>query len=98
MWRRTKQVENNDTGTTQVLKQQPLTLKKWLTRAVSLVTVGTLKVQVGPALADVGSTLSETEIHDVIINGTGGMPGDLLKVKTQKLSQNGLLRKNKFYD
>ncbi|MFJ7932847.1 cytochrome c551 [Sporosarcina sp. NPDC096371] len=27
-----------------------------------------------PSLTDVGSRLSETEIHDVIVNGRGGMP------------------------
>lgn len=32
-----------------------------------------------PSLADVGSRLSEDEIHDVIINGRGGMPGGLLQ-------------------
>lgn len=32
-----------------------------------------------PALADVGSRLSEDEIHDVIVNGRGGMPGGLLQ-------------------
>ncbi|RHW36633.1 cytochrome c [Lysinibacillus yapensis] len=32
-----------------------------------------------PSLADVGSRLSEEEIHDVIVNGRGGMPGGLLQ-------------------
>ncbi|KGR75792.1 cytochrome c551 [Ureibacillus sinduriensis] len=32
-----------------------------------------------PSLADVGSRLSEDEIHDVIVNGRGGMPGGLLQ-------------------
>lgn len=32
-----------------------------------------------PALANVGSDLSETEIHDVIINGQGGMPGNIIQ-------------------
>lgn len=32
-----------------------------------------------PALADVGSRLSEQEIHDIIKNGQGGMPGNLIK-------------------
>ncbi|MCM3388636.1 cytochrome c [Ureibacillus chungkukjangi] len=32
-----------------------------------------------PALSDVGSRLSEEEIHDVILNGRGGMPGGLLQ-------------------
>lgn len=32
-----------------------------------------------PALNDVGSKLSETEIHDVIINGQGGMPGNIIQ-------------------
>ncbi len=32
-----------------------------------------------PSLADVGSRLSEEEIHDVILNGRGGMPGGLLQ-------------------
>lgn len=32
-----------------------------------------------PALADVGSRLSEEEIHDVIINGRPGMPPGLIK-------------------
>ncbi|MFC7688209.1 cytochrome c551 [Ureibacillus sp. GCM10028918] len=32
-----------------------------------------------PSLADVGGRLSEDEIHDVIVNGQGGMPGGLLQ-------------------
>jgi len=32
-----------------------------------------------PALSDVGSRLSESEIHDIIVNGQGGMPGGLIK-------------------
>ncbi|WP_172369918.1 cytochrome c551 [Sporosarcina jiandibaonis] len=32
-----------------------------------------------PALNNIGSKLSETEIHDIIINGQGGMPGGLIK-------------------
>jgi cytochrome c551 len=32
-----------------------------------------------PGLTDVGSKLSESEIHDIIINGQGGMPGGLIK-------------------
>ncbi|QUW21645.1 cytochrome c [Sporosarcina sp. Marseille-Q4063] len=32
-----------------------------------------------PGLTDVGSTHSESEIHDIIINGQGGMPGGLIK-------------------
>ena len=32
-----------------------------------------------PGLADVGSRLSEEEIHDVIVNGRPGMPGNLIK-------------------
>ncbi|PYF05983.1 cytochrome c551 [Ureibacillus chungkukjangi] len=32
-----------------------------------------------PALSDVGSRLSEEEIHDVIVNGRGGMPKGLLQ-------------------
>jgi len=32
-----------------------------------------------PSLADVGGRLSEEEIHDVILNGRGGMPAGLLK-------------------
>lgn len=31
-----------------------------------------------PALSDVGSRLSESEIHDIIQNGRGGMPGGLI--------------------
>jgi cytochrome c551 len=32
-----------------------------------------------PALNKVGDHMSETEIHDVIVNGRGGMPPGLLK-------------------
>lgn len=32
-----------------------------------------------PALAKVGDHMSETEIHDVIVNGRGGMPPGLIK-------------------
>lgn len=32
-----------------------------------------------PSLADVGGRLSEEEIHNVIVNGRGGMPGGLLQ-------------------
>lgn len=32
-----------------------------------------------PALADVGSRLTEQEIHDIIKDGKGGMPGGLIK-------------------
>jgi cytochrome c551 len=32
-----------------------------------------------PALTNVGSKLSESEIHDIIINGQGGMPGGIIK-------------------
>ena len=32
-----------------------------------------------PALNNVGSKLSESEIHDIIINGQNGMPGGLIK-------------------
>ena len=36
---------------------------------------GNLEGQGGaPALTDVGARLSESEIHDVIVNGRGGMP------------------------
>lgn len=33
----------------------------------------------GPALDKVGSELSQDEIHDVIINGRGGMPAGIIK-------------------
>lgn len=32
-----------------------------------------------PSLTDVGSRLSEDEIHETILNGRGGMPGGLLQ-------------------
>jgi len=32
-----------------------------------------------PALANIGSKLSESEIRDIIENGKGGMPGGLIK-------------------
>ncbi|MFC5604664.1 cytochrome c551 [Sporosarcina koreensis] len=32
-----------------------------------------------PALANIGSQLSESEIHDIIENGKDGMPGGLIK-------------------
>jgi cytochrome c551 len=35
---------------------------------------GNLEGKVGPALTHIGATLSEKEIHDIIINGRGGMP------------------------
>jgi cytochrome c551 len=35
---------------------------------------GNLEGAVGPALTQIGASLSETEIHDIIINGKGGMP------------------------
>lgn len=33
----------------------------------------------GPALDQIGDKLSEEEIHDVIINGQGGMPGGIIE-------------------
>lgn len=33
----------------------------------------------GPALNEIGATLSEEEIHDIIVNGKGGMPGGIIK-------------------
>ncbi|AMQ07515.1 MULTISPECIES: cytochrome c551 [Sporosarcina] len=38
-----------------------------------------LKGGVGPDLSKVGDHMSETEIHDVIINGRGSMPPGLIK-------------------
>ncbi|MEK5071415.1 cytochrome c551 [Sporosarcina sp. FSL K6-1508] len=38
-----------------------------------------LKGGMGPDLSQVGDRLSETEIHDVIINGRGSMPPGLIK-------------------
>lgn len=32
-----------------------------------------------PAIDKIGGKLSEEEIHDVIINGVGGMPGGIIK-------------------
>lgn len=40
---------------------------------------GNLEGGVGPALTHVGDHMSEQEIHDVIINGRGGMPPGLIK-------------------
>ncbi|HJF32909.1 MAG TPA: cytochrome c [Sporosarcina psychrophila] len=40
---------------------------------------GNLEGGVGPALEKVGDHMSETEIHDVIINGRGSMPPGLIK-------------------
>lgn len=33
----------------------------------------------GPALNDIGARMSEDEIHDVIVNGQGGMPAGIIK-------------------
>lgn len=33
----------------------------------------------GPALDKIGATMTEEEIHDVIVNGQGGMPGNIIK-------------------
>lgn len=40
---------------------------------------GNLEGGSGPALDKIGADLSESEIHDVIINGQGGMPGGIIK-------------------
>lgn len=40
---------------------------------------GNLEGASGPALDEIGADLSEDEIHDVIENGQGGMPGGLIK-------------------
>lgn len=40
---------------------------------------GNLEGLSGPALDKIGDKLSEEEIHDVIINGQGGMPGGIVK-------------------
>jgi cytochrome c551 len=40
---------------------------------------GDLEGRGGPALANIGSELSESEIRDVIEHGQGGMPGGLIK-------------------
>lgn len=40
---------------------------------------GNLEGASGPALDKIGAKLSEAEIHDVIENGQGGMPGGIIK-------------------
>lgn len=40
---------------------------------------GNLEGGSGPALDKIGATMSEEEIHDVIINGQGGMPKEIIK-------------------
>ena len=40
---------------------------------------GNLEGGAGPALDSIGATLSEEEIHEIIIDGKGGMPGGLIK-------------------
>lgn len=40
---------------------------------------GNLEGGSGPDLTNVGATHSEEEIHDIIENGQGGMPGGLIK-------------------
>lgn len=40
---------------------------------------GNLEGASGPALDKIGAELSEEEIHDVIIDGQGGMPGGIIK-------------------
>ena len=46
-----------------------------------------------PALNDVGSKLSETEIHDIIINGQNGMPGNLIQGKEAEVVAKWLAEK-----
>lgn len=38
---------------------------------------GNLEGKSAPALATIGATMSESEIHDVVVNGKGGMPAIL---------------------
>lgn len=40
---------------------------------------GNLEGASGPALDKIGAKLSEAEIHDVIINGQGGMPPKIIE-------------------
>ncbi len=40
---------------------------------------GNLEGASGPALDSIGADLSEGEIHDIIENGQGGMPGGLIE-------------------
>ncbi|MBE1555033.1 cytochrome c551 [Sporosarcina limicola] len=40
---------------------------------------GKLEGSMGPALADIGARLSESEIHDIIVNGKGKMQAQKLK-------------------
>ena len=76
----TTQVKTMTQIQTQVVARRPLTQNKSSNKVVYLVTVGILEGAGGaPALADVGSRLSEEEIHDVIINGRTGMPGNIIK-------------------
>ena len=72
--------ENNDTNTDTGGSTAAVDAEQVVNKVVYLVTVGIWKAQVdAPALADVGSRLSEEEIHDVIINGRPGMPGNIIK-------------------
>ena len=40
---------------------------------------GNLEGASGPALDKIGAEMSEAEIHDVIINGQGGMPAKIIE-------------------
>ncbi|AXH98482.1 cytochrome c [Sporosarcina sp. PTS2304] len=40
---------------------------------------GNLEGGMGPALDKIGGTLSQDEIHDVIVNGKGAMPPGIIK-------------------
>ena len=40
---------------------------------------GNLEGGGAPALNKIGAELSEDEIHDIIVNGKGGMPGGIIK-------------------
>ena len=40
---------------------------------------GNLEGASGPAIDTIGADMSEAEIHDVIINGQGGMPGGIIE-------------------
>ncbi len=71
----TKTVEKNVTGgATPGTKTTAVDPEKVVQTSCVSCHGGNLEGKVGPALAHIGAKLSETEIHDIIINGKGGMP------------------------
>ncbi|WP_342566930.1 cytochrome c551 [Psychrobacillus sp. FSL K6-4046] len=75
-----KDTGTTDTGTTDSTETASVDAEKIVNSKCISCHGGNLEGQGNfPALADVGSRLSEDEILDVILNGRGAMPGKIIE-------------------